>query len=467
MICHHGRPRAAMPRATLEELSHKQIKALLARAFAIVNEEFSPEDHLPPHVLAFLRPIVDTTCQGFYSTTMMLLGAMAALTNGATVKLWSQKPTPLVALVFHIGDPQSGKSRLFGICEEVFDSCDDVISDHVKRMADDYEDERAAAAQGAELPALQPVTVKSITLQSFTFPEFFYRCSGEYPLLEFVEGDKRARSNFNQPVWFGRACNLDEAYEFFGDLGMLSTARSDKDKGSPSTNASTLNTLIACGKTRRATRSSTNFGAARGKTVSVSVLGNAHPNKFIPMERGLLGNHTACTKERFTVCLDAAAPRHAALSRDSTVKAGTSPWTWLPLTPQQAHAFGWEKFFNQPNKAREGRLPEDQASIEGEGRCARSSFRWACGGIHHRASRWRRVQAAVSAHERHFCADRISHFSSLELGRSDSPPQNCCEEGCRTLFGPSTCGPSTRCRCSPGLVGGPGRPKRCRAALCT
>ena len=233
-------------------------------------------------------------------------------------------------------------------------------------MADDYEDERAAAAQGAELPALQPVTVKSITLQSFTFPEFFYRCSGEYPLLEFVEGDKRARSNFNQPVWFGRACNLDEAYEFFGDLGMLSTARSDKDKGSPSTNASTLNTLIACGKTRRATRSSTNFGAARGKTVSVSVLGNAHPNKFIPMERGLLGNHTACTKERFTVCLDAAAPRHAALSRDSTVKAGTSPWTWLPLTPQQAHAFGWEKFFNQPNKAREGRLPEDQASIEGE-----------------------------------------------------------------------------------------------------
>ena len=197
-MCHHERPRAAMPRATLEELSHKQIKTLLTRAFAIGNEEFSPEDHLPPHVLAFLRPIVDTTCQGFYSTTMMLLGAMAALTDGATVKLWSQKPTPLVALVFHIGDPQSGKSRLFGICEEVFDSCDDVISDHVKRMADHYENESAAAAQGAELPALQPVTVKSITSQSFTFSEFFFRCSGEYPLLEFVEGDKPARSNFNQ-----------------------------------------------------------------------------------------------------------------------------------------------------------------------------------------------------------------------------------------------------------------------------
>ena len=90
--------------------SHKQIKALLARAFAIVNEEFSPEDHLPPHVLAFLRPIVDTTCQGFYSTTMMLLGAMAALTNGATVKLWSQKPTPLVASVFHIGTRKAGRA---------------------------------------------------------------------------------------------------------------------------------------------------------------------------------------------------------------------------------------------------------------------------------------------------------------------------------------------------------------------
>ena len=98
------------------------------------------------------------------------------------------------------------------------------------------------------------------------------------------------------------------------------------------------------------------------------------------MERGLLGNHTACTKERFTVCLDAAAPRHAAQCRDSTVKAGTSPWTWLPLTPQQAHAFGWEKYFNQPNKAREGRLPEDQATIEGEADAHGAAFDGPMGG---------------------------------------------------------------------------------------
>ena len=66
---------------------------------------------------------------------MMLLGSMAALTNGASVRIWNQKPSPLVSLVFQIGTPQQGKSRLFAIAEEIFETCDDVVEEMVKEEA--------------------------------------------------------------------------------------------------------------------------------------------------------------------------------------------------------------------------------------------------------------------------------------------------------------------------------------------
>ena len=106
-----------MPRSGHESgaLSDKQLKVAMEKALAIVDQEFSPSDHLPPKVHAFLQPLVDTTCQGHFATAMMALGSMASLTNGATVRLWSQKPTPLVACVFQVGQPQQGKSRLFAV----------------------------------------------------------------------------------------------------------------------------------------------------------------------------------------------------------------------------------------------------------------------------------------------------------------------------------------------------------------
>ena len=349
-----------MPRQEQAELSEQEIKTLMARALRIVDRELSPPDHVPARVLEFLQPLVDATCQGHYSTLMMVLGTMAALTNGAQVKLWAQKPTPLVACVFQVGNAQSGKSRLFSVCEEMLDECDDVIADQVDLMVGNID------SQGAGTPTgMPPVTTKSITLQSVTLTEFFYRCSSEFPLVEFADGDPRAKVGSSKAVWFGRACNLDEAYEFFEGLGMLSAASSGKDK-SPSVYASTLNTLIACGKTRRATRTSASFGAVRGKTVSVSVLGNTHPSKFIIMERGMLGNHTACTKERFTVCLDYAAAFHSALSRHGGEGSDGSNWSWLPLTRQQAEVFGWERLLDSPSVAVEEGLREDCSIVNTE-----------------------------------------------------------------------------------------------------
>ena len=275
---------------------------------------------------------------GVFSTTMLVLGSMAALTNGAAVQIWNQKPSPLMAVVFQNGEAQKGNSRLFTVLEDIFEACDDVVAERVQALL-------AAAPEDASISQVtpqtvpQPVVVKSIALQSFTWPEFFYRCSSGFLQVEFEDGDARAKHV--SEVWLGRAFNVDESYELFDGLNLMGGTRSDKDKA-PSVHASTLNTLITAGKTRRATRSSTTFGDTKGKRVSLAILGNAHPNKWIPIGRAMVGSHTACTKERFIICLDRAKSRHDALPSDVSLPEGVSPWTSLPLTPQQAAAFGWE-----------------------------------------------------------------------------------------------------------------------------
>lgn len=62
-----------------------------------------------------------------------------------------------------------------------------------------------AGAQGEAAPK---VSVKSITMQSFTFTELFYRCSATFPQVEMKQLDGDAAS---KRIWFGTAVNLDEA----------------------------------------------------------------------------------------------------------------------------------------------------------------------------------------------------------------------------------------------------------------
>ena len=106
----------------------------MKKAQDIVDNNFDAALHLPPAVYKFLQPIADTTCQGYYSCALMVMGGMAALTNGAAVQVWNQKPSPLVAAVFQVGEAQSGKSRLFAVLDEIFDTCDDVVAEYVHKL---------------------------------------------------------------------------------------------------------------------------------------------------------------------------------------------------------------------------------------------------------------------------------------------------------------------------------------------
>ena len=80
--------------------------------------------------------------------------------------------------------------------------------------------------------------------------EFFYRCSAEFPQVELHQGATK-KEKAAKRLWFGQAFNLDEAYEFLENLSLLGS-RSEKAKDSSvNAHASTLNTLLARGKTKR------------------------------------------------------------------------------------------------------------------------------------------------------------------------------------------------------------------------
>ena len=166
--------KTAPPGKTADEISPAEIDALMKNAISVVESNFD-ENHLPQVIREFVRPISTATCQGMYATTMMLCGAMPSLTNGCAVRLWTQKSSPLALLVFHIAPPQRGKSRLFQTCEVLMEVCDDVVEQMAREHA------QTLRAEGADEV---PVQVKSMSIQSCTATEMFFRCSCDFPQVQ-------------------------------------------------------------------------------------------------------------------------------------------------------------------------------------------------------------------------------------------------------------------------------------------
>ena len=90
--CKSGGLSSSIARATfpkVDALSKRQVNKLWSKALAHVTQEFSPKEHLLDKVYKFLEPVVNTTCQGYHTTAVMVAGSMATLTNGAAVKIWN------------------------------------------------------------------------------------------------------------------------------------------------------------------------------------------------------------------------------------------------------------------------------------------------------------------------------------------------------------------------------------------
>ena len=266
--------------------------------------------------------------------------------------------------------PQKGKSRLFTIADEIFKACNKLVTETAETMV-------RTAAQSAEASGFQatlgddgeipPITVKTFCLQSFTFTEFFFRNSVAFQHIEYKDNQKPT-TDCPLHVWHGRAHNLDEAYEFWDGLSLTGPARSDKDRATI-VHASTLNALVEIGKKRRATTTSASVARHLESSFHFRSLEMVIPAKVVPMDRAMVGNHTACTKERFIFCLDRAVARHAALPDDCELRDGATAWTWLPLTSQQAPVCKWSRFIDNPAEARTHLsecVPEESAQTTGE-----------------------------------------------------------------------------------------------------
>ena len=154
----------------------------------------------------------------------------------------------------------------------------------------------------AFLPAA--LTVHSIGMQSVTIPEFFHRCSPDWPQTE--DAQMLHHRDIPSRAWRSMNLNMNEQYEFLGALNASAggAAAGSKDTG-PCAHASTLNTQLGIGKMQRSTRSS---GSAVAQTAQYC------------------GSRIQAAR---------------CLPDDFRLPAGVnSRWTWLPLLARLAQSFG-------------------------------------------------------------------------------------------------------------------------------
>ena len=180
---------------------------------------------------------------------------------------------------------------------------------------------------------------------AFRSPRIFLQVFYRFPQMEFgARKEKEGRR-----LWYGQAFNLDEASEWLKNLSLIGCPGEKSKATSINPHTSTLNTLIARGKTKRAARTSTSYEGKASQRVSFSVLGNGHPTRIIAMERNLEGQHTAATRERFMMCVNSSVARRDALPESMLVADPDLPaFTWLPLTTLQAAIFKREGVVNNP-----------------------------------------------------------------------------------------------------------------------
>lgn len=57
-----------------------------------------------------------------FATTVMMASAMPAFANGASIQLWSHKPSLLALFAIRVAEPQMRKNKLHNALEQFFAS---------------------------------------------------------------------------------------------------------------------------------------------------------------------------------------------------------------------------------------------------------------------------------------------------------------------------------------------------------
>ena len=342
-----------MPATRVQDITGEEIRAIAAVVNEHVDKHFSASEHLSEKLQDLLRPLEVTTCQGPFPVLTVMLATMSGLSNGANIQLWNAGPTPISAMALYAGDAQQGKSRLSAAVSAMIAAADDEIAAVVQQRLEAMAPPGGVIVPGWEAQRPKKLTVRTIGMQDFTPTELFARCSGEWAQIKEAPDLIEGVPSLKPRAWHSTLDNLDEAYSFLGKLGLIgSDARSgaSRDTG-PSEHASTLNALMGTGKLQRDTRTSGSYGGAGSPAVNVAIVGNWHWKMLLAVERGLVGNHVAATKERSLYCAGAAAKRREDLPADFLLPPNQPRWTWLPLTAKLADSFGWSPYYQAPEAA--------------------------------------------------------------------------------------------------------------------
>ena len=196
----------------LRQRAIEEQRAVIERILQIVEENFSAAEHLFLEVYGLTQPLSAASCQHPFPTLVMLLGAMGGMTNGAVVQLWSGGVSLLSAAVLGKKPPDRTHLVHRGSRRHI----------HCAVGAREIEQsQRGWASRSAR--------VHSIGMQSVTLPEFFYRCSPDWPQTE--EAQMLHHRDIPSRAWRSMILNINEGYEFLGALSVSAGGAGSKDTG--------------------------------------------------------------------------------------------------------------------------------------------------------------------------------------------------------------------------------------------
>ena len=269
------------------------------------------------------------------------LATLAALSNGATTKIFPSSNSPLFLFHLNVNYAQTRKSSITGNADVIGDMLDKKNAERIKHKFDELlRKEREDLPEGGRAPQrhARPAVVSSL-LHSATPEAFFLRCSGDFQQIsnaqdvDFEELERRHH--------YGVLVNLDEAYDLLLSFGLLSDGdKPAKQASKVNPHQSSFNKLIQYGQASRATKSCGAYGLGVTSLVTVGCDGNMHPSMYIPMEKGESGSHHAACKERFVVSTRRPVQPHEPLPSDYLMQPGEKRALWIPLPLPVAEVFG-------------------------------------------------------------------------------------------------------------------------------
>ena len=334
----------------------KQFLGLLKTMWQAVDNHFDAAGVLSPEGHALVQTYAIKSAHPELPYALHFLAMMCALSNGAKSEWFPNAPSTLFMMVLNLNYAQTRKSSITGNGDAFGDLLDKHVSTIVGRAFEEAVRASGAIAGGPPEAAggsKGKPTVTSSVMHAATPEEFFHRCAGDYQQVQ--NADHKCLDGFAKRFFFGVLVNLDEDYDMLNAFGLLSDSGKTSSRcstgGAVNPHQSAFNKLAQYGQASRATKTAGSYGATAAPTVSVGISGNIHPSMYVPMERGEIGSHHVCAKERMLVGTGRVVQPHAALPSDYQVPEGHCGWKWVPLTEPVAKILGLDDLVGDPEAA--------------------------------------------------------------------------------------------------------------------